>query len=377
MAKRKHRGSGTGFGERLVTVFFVAFLAIVAVVFSVQFGNVRRLQARYEQEYAALIDTSWVDTEHSLSWIAGRYIFHSDEDGAAQETERQIFLQTTSFDGQFSEQIIPNALMDDDGDAMLIPADDPRGFLVALHVGDSWTLCSAGDGGEILPVYTKIAKTIREIYACYDGKVYGNVRRNGTGYFASVDLESGDEYLYRDYAVCLAPDGRAVLMECCATESIIHTDANGKKRAFEYESGWTLGIESPEDGWTPILLVGEDSEFRRVRCVTWLEDDLIFFAWEAEGDCVLYRYEASSGEILPFLDANGGKIYAKDALMEDSMTVSPDGRYIAYRSEDSSGYEKANIIVQSLETGRASQLETNQGEGRYFLPYDGISMWNQ
>lgn len=375
MAKRKRKGR-MPLGEKLVILFFALFVLIVAAVFAAGFGNARKLQAQYEAEETAFRDASWIDSQYCLSWIENQWIYHRDEAGVLREEERHVLLQTRSFDGQSAAPLrLDNLLNDERDEVMLIPADDPRGFMVAAHADDLWTLWRVDDGGGIIPAYSQVARTIREILACYDGRIYGHVNRGGNTMLAAVDLQNGDEYLYRSEALCVAPDGRAALMQPRSTgEYVAFTDTDGKKRAAEAEPGWTLGIEDARGSWTPILPVGVDSEFRSVPCAAWLDEDLIFFAW-TDGGYTLYRYTSSTGEIAPFPDERGGRIYGQDDILSDSLTVSSDGRHIAYRVRDVLYYDVSFIAVQSLETGRASQI--SEVGGLYGVSGEGVPIWHQ
>jgi len=125
--------------------------------------------------------------------------------------------------------------------------------------------------------------------------------------------------------------------------------------------GGVLGIEDARGNWQPLFNTGKDSAFYAAACAEWLDEDRLLFAAnlpDARDTYRLYLCTLSRGEISPYTAVNGDGIFLHDAPIPGSMSVSPDGRYIAYLVRDIAfKYEApAHLIMQSLETGHCARL---------------------
>lgn len=374
MAKRKHKRRRMSKGAKIALGFVLVFSIAVAVMAHVSVRRVQRVYDEAEARRQALLDYSWIDSDFSLSWTLGQSISEKDEEGYWVSRDYSCLLRTQNFaDGTITD--IPLDSLNGYGVEM-VPSDDPRGFVLAdWDDGDVWSLYRLDDAGGIVPMFYEANGDVERILGWYGGKLYCEVDEGEAGFFAdsqsyltSWDRGTQMKPRYRGNALCLESDGRAVIMEPRATGIMEltggHTDENGEWiEDYSEMKGWTLGIEDAQGGWTAIAPVGNDSEFAFVPYAAWLDDGRLLLGActdaERRDNCSLYLYTLSTGEITPWPGQDGApmRMGITDYFLKGAMSVSPDGRYIAYRAGET-GFKVDSIalMVQSLETGRYCKL---------------------
>ena len=375
MAKRKkHRvDPAAKFALIFALVIVVAVSILIPVMTRYSQRKLEENIAKAEAERQYLLDTSWLDSEYSLTWLAERDHYELEAEGDWDYIDSDTLLRSFDFTGHsFSD--IPMEL-GKSGDLIPVPSDDPRGYVLAEEEGDLWSIFRVDENGKPVRLLREKNKNISDIFGFYNGKLYCDVYTDGEELLGfetclfSWDSETGQVFQYRDNALCVGPDGRAVI-EIERDTGLYETylsmyDDEGKRRDKPVEEripimGGTLGIEDGQGNWQPLLNTGKDGMLYAVDGVVWMDADRLLLAARTlpGSSCTLYICTLSRGEISLFTAETGEAVYLKNQPAPDSLTVSPDGRFIAYRIWDNVfKYDGPDqLIVQSLETGRCVQL---------------------
>lgn len=377
MAKRKHKRRANrevAFALIFAAVFIVAVAIMIPVMVQYSEKEYADKLAQEEAERQYRMDLSWIDSDINLAWLAGQSISELDEEGEWNYTDGDILLRSYNFADDVIEDIpieIENL-----GNLMLVPSDDPRGYVLAGEEKNAWSIYRLDENDRLIPVFFEVNSDIKEIIGFYEGKLYCHVYGEDEDdprfwdpdqdHLVCWDSKTKEVFRYRDAAIALNPDGSAVMLDERSTglfrTYFSHYDENGKPVEKQWEiEGWMLGIEDAQGNWRPMIKIGEDGSFMDVSCAVWLDDDRMLFAagqQHVEGSYSLYLCTFSRGKVSLFCDQTGEAIYLYEEPVDGSMSVSPDGRFIAYQVivNDFKVEGDAILIVQSLETGRYAQV---------------------
>lgn len=366
--RRRRRRTGEKLAAIAVVLFVLAVAAAIVVVpklFWLRYPSFVRASEAGED---AIQDISWVDAEGRLSWAATRSIYERSEDGADWEyVEGEQILRSYGF-GSGAEDILMEPMYG--YSVAAVPADDPRGYVLADFNEDVFSLYRVDDAGKIVPEYYESVENISRVLACRGDLVYFEgewkvwepdedddwFQDGCEPFLACLNRASGEIRRYRGQAVCVDSQGRAVVLQ--ADNMVSPRD----------DWTFTLGIEDAQGNWTPIASVGEGCTYDRAPCAVWLDADRLLFVACAESEnykqlppYYLYQYSLSSGETQPWCNGKGEHIcLAFDCYPRTGgMSLSPDGRCIAYNVSvpgSKSMIDTVEIMVQSLETGRYARL---------------------
>lgn len=380
--RRRRRNAGGKITVIVLLVFIIGVAAAIGIAMKLHERKYYAYVAQQEAERQALLDVSWIDTDATVSWIAHQNISEKDAEGDYWTTmDDNLLLRTYSFADGSTRDISLNDLRG--YAAQIVPADDPRGFVLADWDDDVWSFYRIDENDQPAPLFYGVQKDVEWVLGWYDGDIYCNVEsdiRKQTGadaffggyetFLARWDASDKAMNLYRGEGLCVDANGRAAVLEGRSTGIMEyaggHTDENGQwVDDYSEMEGWTLGVEDAQGGWTAIAPVGGDSELKKVSGAAWLDGDHLLIAARtseegaSEKECHLFSYTLSTGKFEPWMLASGEVLcLGKDSyIWENSLSVSPYGRYIAYNNAKTGFKEDSAVLwIQSLETGRHAQL---------------------
>lgn len=312
-----------------------------------------------QAQQAFSTDLSRIEADGKLSWL----VEIVDED-------RRTVMR--SYD--FSSGSMIDIPMDDEIQNF-IPCDDSE-MLVAAYQGNGMQIYALVDGEWKLEYGFDDCPNLDRVYGMFGSKLYyeqtsNRIKEAGQKYenyfsnAACYDLETGKHTLYTcEDPLCLSSNGEAVALRERQTGqtrvAYVYRDENGKMQEVEETlPGWSLGLETLDGSWKPLIPIGEDSSLWSVLAAAWLDDEhLLLIADTGEKESYeLYRLNVTTCKFESVKDEKGNNIepYGDYEMDRYSLNISPDGGYIAYISwslNEDAGVTR-HIMVQSLKTGEA------------------------
>ena len=337
-------------------------------------------------------DQNKLNTNGYLLWLANEY--SKDEDGSNMYS-RGVYIYS------FDDKRLFRYPISNDDPMYLIQSNYPKGGIAVSHSGnEKFTFWSITNDKGLIKEKTVKVMNGSEIKALYDGIVYYHDK---SAYYNMESLKNGDKMVYDEsiFEDIIVSENRELLF----FNRLIHDVAVSKtggllfinETSIEYEENgqryenrsYELCFAEPDNACTKLLL-SEDCLIESRLCVQgiWIDKKQAYLALPIQTngivEMILHKYMVDTNQLIRCYTQDGEPIIlstGKHSVVDGSVTVSPDGSFLAYMVYDwgedaikkemsfalKEGTEKKHIIVVSLNTGEKFEISN-------FLPKESVAI---